>query len=96
MFNFFKNIFTKKVTSTKNINNNNNNLQITFQDRKLQQINIKIQPSGNETVLIIKENKSKVEIALDRELSLIVASILQEYATTDNINKTIELIKREN
>lgn len=95
MFNFFKNIFTKKVKSTKNINNNKN-LQITFQDRKLQQINIKIQPSGNETVLIIRENKSKVEIALDRELSLIVASILQEYATTDNINKTIELIKREN
>lgn len=94
MFNFFKKVFTKKVTSTENINNNKN-LQITFQDRKLQQINIKLQPSGNETVLIIKENKSKVEIALDRELSLIVASILQEYATTNNINKTIELIKRE-
>lgn len=95
MFNFFKNIFTKKSKDTKNLSDNTN-LQITFQDRKLQQINIKLQPSGNETVLIIKENKSKVEIALDRELSLIVASILQEYATTNNINKTIELIKREN
>ena len=94
MFNFFKNIFTKKSKNTKNLSDNTN-LQITFQDRKLQQINIKLQPSGNETVLIIKENKSKVEIALDRELSLIVASILQEYATTNNINKTIELIKRE-
>ena len=94
MFNFFKNIFTKKFKDTKNLSDNTN-LQITFQDRKLQQINIKLQPSGNETVLIIKENKSKVEIALDRELSLIVASILQEYATTNNINKTIELIKRE-
>lgn len=94
MFNFFKNIFTKKSKDTKNLSDNTN-LQITFQDRKLQQINIKLQPSGNETVLIIKENKSKVEIALDRELSLIVASILQEYATTNNINKTIELIKRE-
>lgn len=95
MFNFFKNIFTKKSKNTKNLSDNTN-LQITFQDRKLQQINIKLQPSGNETVLIIKENKSKVEIALDRELSLIVASILQEYAATNNINKTIELIKREN
>lgn len=70
-------------------------MSLTFQDSKLQNIEINLKPAGNDTVLTLTEKKSGTEIALDQELCFVISNILQEYAIKGNINKVIKLLKSE-
>lgn len=94
MFNIIKKWFRK----TENFENNENfseNQIITFSDLKAQNIIIEVRQNGNNTILVITENKSKTEIILDKEQCILLSALFSEYFEKGNINKFVHLLKSE-
>lgn len=94
MFNIMKKLFRK----TKNFENQEKISEtqvITFNDLKAQVITVEVRQNGNNTILVITENKSKTEIILDKEQCILLATLFNEYYEKENINKFLQLIKRE-
>lgn len=85
MFNFFKN----KKSEKENLVKSN---FITFSDLISQNITIRTKNNGNETILSIANDKNKFEILLDTEKCIVLASILNTFATDKNINKILEIL----
>lgn len=94
MFNIIKKWFRK----TENFENNENFSEsqiITFSDLKAQNITIEVRQNGNNTILVITENKSKIEIILDKEQCILLSALFSEYFEKGNINKFVQLLKSE-
>ena len=94
MFNIIKKWFRK----TENFENNENfseNQIITFSDLKAQNIIVEVRQNGNNTILVITENKSKTEIILDKEQCILLSALFSEYFKKGNINKFVHLLKSE-
>lgn len=85
MFNFFKN----KKSEKGNLVESNS---IMFSDLISQNITIRTKNNGNETILSIANDKNKFEILLDTEKCIVLASILNTFATNKNINKILEIL----
>ena len=91
MFNIIKKWFRK----TENSENNENfsEMQIvSFNDLKAQNITIEVRQNGNNTILVITENKSKTEIILDKEQCILLSALFNEYSEKGNINKFVLFI----
>lgn len=94
MFNIMKKLFRK----TKNFENSekiSENQVITFNDLKAQVISIEVRQNGNNTILVITENKTKTEIILDKEQCILLATLFMEYSKKENINQFLQILKSE-
>lgn len=94
MFNIMKKLFRK----TKNFENSekiSENQVITFNDLKAQVISIEVRQNGNNTILVITENKTKTEIILDKEQCILLATLFTEYSKKENINQFLQILKSE-
>ena len=87
MFKIFKKI--KKSTKAKIQIDPNESL--AFRDLLRQSIKITREISGNEILIGVNIDKSK--IILDKELCLLLISILKEYCLTDDILNSFEMLR---
>ena len=90
MFKLFKSFFKKeKIQSfSQSVNET-----ISFMDLKNQPILIGLQYHVNGNVLIIQEQKSGIELTIDKERALLLGIALQEYSKTNSLSTFMELIK---
>ena len=68
---------------------------IFFKDTALQDIEISIQPDGNNTVLVLRELKNNYRIIVDKETSLILSLIFNQYYKKENISALMNLFEKD-
>lgn len=92
MFQNIKKLFSKKH---ENENINYTDQVISFKDTALQDIEISIQPDGNNTVLVLRELKNNYRIIVDKETSLILSLIFNQYYKKENISALMNLFEKD-
>lgn len=94
MFNTIKKLF-RKTENSKNNEKISEIQSITFNDLKAQVITVEVRQNGNNTILILTENKTKTEIMLDKEQCILLSALFAEYYEKENISNFIKIIKSE-
>ena len=92
MFQNIKKLFSKKPKSE---SINYTDQIIFFKDTALQDIELSIQPDGNGTVLVLRELKNNFRIIVDKETSLILSLIFNQYYKKENISALMNLFEKD-
>lgn len=86
---FLKKIFKKKQSSSTYFDSS---YTLNFNDLKLQNIELHLFRTGNDTVFSITEKKTNTSIVLDKELSLMLMITLQNFIADGNISNVVNAI----
>ena len=80
MFKFIKKIVKKGVKKQRKYDTTS---EVSFKDSTGKEIVLEIKVNGNNTLLIIKDKKSEVEFALDKDCTALLAGLVQSYILYD-------------